>query len=143
MRRVRRYLSLPRSERRLFHEAWRALLSARLRLAAGSFRSARAWSERGALGTLAPGAPQEVAAAVRRAARGVPGALCLAQALAARVLLRRRGVPAELCLGAGQAERGGFVAHAWLEHGGEVVFGDPEPGRFRRFDRIPTPPGGS
>jgi len=114
------------------------LVRARTRLSRGSFQAARAWSESEPRGRRADGAtPADLGRAVQRAARAVPGALCLAQALAARVLLRRRGIEAELCLGAGRRDQGGFVAHAWLEAEGRLVYGDPQPERFGRFEQLP------
>lgn len=69
-----------------------------------------------------PASPAAVGAAVRAAARGVPSAHCLVEALAAEAMLRRRGVPAQLHLGVRRdGERIG--GHAWLETDGEVIVG--------------------
>ena len=55
---------------------------------------------------------------VARAARWVPRATCLTQALAAQALLRRRGIQVKLCFGVNK-DSSTFRAHAWLElHGG-------------------------
>jgi hypothetical protein len=62
--------------------------------------------------------------AVRRASRLVPGATCLTQALVGRVLLARAGHLSELRIGVRKSPVAGFEAHAWLEHGGEVVLGE-------------------
>lgn len=73
--------------------------------------------------------------AVRRAARLVPGASCLTQALTAQILLARRGVPSVLHLGVNRTENGVFGAHAWLEIGGVVVMGGDRHS-LARYSRI-------
>ena len=67
---------------------------------------------------------------VRRTARLVPAASCLAQAIACEALLRRYGYTCELSIGAGKDARGRFQAHAWLVHDGRIVIGDFEDGMF-------------
>ncbi len=64
-----------------------------------------------------------VAWAISNAARFVPRATCVTQALAARRLLARRGWASEVCYGVGRL-RGRVIAHAWLESGGRVIVGD-------------------
>lgn len=59
--------------------------------------------------------PERIARAVSRAARVVPGASCLTQALAAQLLLARAGHFARLRLGVARDARGVVHAHAWLE----------------------------
>jgi hypothetical protein len=67
----------------------------------------------------------DVRQAVTVAARNVPwNAVCLPQAMAAKAMLARRGQGSALHLGAGKAEAGGFMAHAWLVAGGEIVIGE-------------------
>ena len=66
---------------------------------------------------------------VARAARIVPGATCLVQALAAEWLLTRAGVASTVRFGVARGE-GGFEAHAWLETRGCVVLGGETAGRF-------------
>ncbi|MSR22793.1 MAG: lasso peptide biosynthesis B2 protein [Gemmatimonadetes bacterium] len=62
---------------------------------------------------------------VARAARVVPGATCLVQALAAEWPIRRGGAAASLRFGVAKGD-GGLDAHAWLESGGRVLLGgDP------------------
>lgn len=69
-----------------------------------------------------PGAPDRVRWAVARAARPVPGATCLTQALAAQLLLARAGYPSALRMGVRMRD-GILEAHAWLEDGARVVYG--------------------
>jgi hypothetical protein len=52
------------------------------------------------------------------------GGTCLANALAAQALLVRYGYPATLRIGA-SLQDGGFAAHAWVEHNGQVLIGGP------------------
>jgi hypothetical protein len=61
--------------------------------------------------------------AVMRAARLVPQATCLTQALAMQVLLGRRGYSSRLCLGVAKRASAKFEAHAWIECAGRVVIG--------------------
>jgi hypothetical protein len=61
--------------------------------------------------------------AISNAARFVPRATCVTQALAARILLARRGFASEVCYGVGRP-RDRVVAHAWVESGGRVIVGD-------------------
>jgi hypothetical protein len=83
-----------------------------------------------------------IADAVRRAARWVPGARCLEQALAAHTLLRRHGHPAELRIGAARSPDGRLEAHAWVELHGRVLLGKVAGmSRFRPLRSSRTPSG--
>ncbi len=75
---------------------------------------------------------EETSGAVQTAARFVPGATCLTQALALRALLARRGRASTLTLGV-RNPVGALEAHAWLEAGGRIVLGDPGPLPFERL----------
>ncbi|HTA13202.1 MAG TPA: lasso peptide biosynthesis B2 protein [Solirubrobacteraceae bacterium] len=69
--------------------------------------------------------------AVTRLLRLVPGdTRCLARSLVLTRLLARRGIPAKLVIGARSAPD--FLAHAWVEYGGEQVLsmGDGSFGRL-------------
>lgn len=78
------------------------------------------------------GAPEHVRWAVAWAARAVPRATCLTQALAAQMLLARAGYPSSLRMGARRRD-GTLEAHAWLEDGERVVYG-------ARGDFVALPP---
>jgi hypothetical protein len=80
-------------------------------------------------------APERITWAVAAAARRIPRATCLTQALAATLLLAWRGHDATLRLGVAKKEDGSLHAHAWLECGGVILLGEPEEGAF-----IPMPP---
>ena len=61
--------------------------------------------------------------AVSAAARRVPKATCLTQALATQILLGRRGHRTTLQLGIMKSQAGQFDAHAWVERNGRVLIG--------------------
>jgi hypothetical protein len=63
-----------------------------------------------------------VGRSVELAARGVPGAACLAQGVVAEHMLRRRGHAAVLHIGV-RKDGPALAAHAWVTAGGEVVVG--------------------
>jgi hypothetical protein len=75
-----------------------------------------------------------VAKAVRVAARRVPAASCLTQALAGQLLLATRGLRSRLRVGVRRDPGGEFHAHAWLESDYGVVLGG---GALHRFARLP------
>lgn len=64
-----------------------------------------------------------IAWSVQSAARFVPGASCLTQALAAHVLLEQGAHPSTLHIGVSR-ERGRFEAHAWVEEAGSILIGE-------------------
>lgn len=66
---------------------------------------------------------RDVAWAVDRVSRAIPGATCLTQALAAHLLLSRRGCASRLRIGVARAPGPTLRAHAWLESDGRVVLG--------------------
>ena len=66
---------------------------------------------------------------VKTAARLVPGATCLTQAMAAELLFGLCGEPAETCFGVSRKD-GQLEAHAWVESGGKVILGAAEAGKF-------------
>ncbi|KEP71394.1 hypothetical protein DL1_07340 [Thioclava dalianensis] len=76
------------------------------------------------------GAPQncdhhlrEIAWSVGAAARLVPVASCLTQALAGQYLLAQRGVASDLRLSLPAGQGDAFRPHAWLLHEGQIVLG--------------------
>ena len=134
MTRLHRLLRLTPAEADLLASAWLALARARARLWLHRTADLEPPGVRGD-----PPRPEQsewlvrsVAVAVARAARLVPAATCLAQALAARDLLARRGVGTDLRLGVARGEGGHVIAHAWLEHRGQVVLG----GGDRSYHRL-------
>lgn len=81
------------------------------------------------LAALRPSA-HEIARAVARAARILPGTRCLTQACAARIMLGRAGVSSRLGLGVERAPGRRLRAHAWLECEGRVLLGGHTGGGF-------------
>jgi hypothetical protein len=57
-----------------------------------------------------------VAGVVGRAARFVPRATCLTQAVSIRFILLVAGVPSRVCIGVARNESGSLMSHAWVEH---------------------------
>jgi len=131
--RVARFRSLAPSDRSLFLVALAAIVSARVGLWVTSFGRLRRSVERMApphgSPDPTPGEADRIGWAIGSAARFVPDATCLPQALAAEAMLRRRGHPADLRLGVTR-DRDGVEAHAWVESYGRVIVGDGDLDRF-------------
>ena len=125
-RKLNRFLQMTNRQRLLLLEATLMLGLARLTLLTVPFSRIVPWLER-VPDAPEPGAAtvQDVRQAVTIAARNVPwNAVCLPQAMAAKAMLARRGQGSALHLGAGKADSDGFMAHAWLVAGGEIVVGE-------------------
>jgi len=130
-----------------FHAAWNAQIEAeRSAVTNTSIASATSLNtlpdETGEPDAKARREAWECAHAVSRAARLVPRASCLTQALALQRLLSRRGLESSLFLGvdrAGQPSETprlrakGFEAHAWVEWRGRVLIG----GDISRWTPLP------
>lgn len=136
MDRLRRFVLLPSVERRLFARA--VLLLALLRAVLWKYPARAVRDRLAARGTRpVPGpTPAQIGWAVRSAARYVPGATCLAQAVAASILLSRAGRPAVLQIGVTKPNRSTLSAHAWVESDGLVVVGDAEHDRYHHLSAI-------
>jgi hypothetical protein len=127
---LRRLLRLTPSEVALLASAWSALAATRLTL---SWRGT-AHLDAPPAQPGAPGAPsamdrdevRRVTWAVTHAARLVPAATCLTQAIAARRLLAQHGVRSDLRIGVARAGDGRMQAHAWLECDGTTILGHSE-----------------
>jgi hypothetical protein len=140
MERLRRFASLPPDDRRRFLVALPVVATVRAALwilPFGKLRSAIARHVRRRSGSLAPppGEADRIAWSVGSAARFVPKATCLTQALAGEVLLRRAGYPAEVKIGVAKDPAGKLEAHAWIESGGRVVIGNHDLHRFTTLGR--------
>jgi hypothetical protein len=125
LRRLGRWLALPRDDRRLLTRAVVSLALVDLGLRLLGFRR---MVDRSPTPTApsAPG-PAEIARARRYAAwlavasrHHVVRARCLHRALALHGWLRRQGMPSELRIGV-RKERGALAAHAWVELAGDVI----------------------
>ena len=135
--RIARFRSLPPSDRTLFLIALLAIASVRVGLWLTSFRRLHRSLARIARPTGSPdptpGEADRIGWAVGSAARFVPDATCLPQALAAEAILRRRGHPADLRLGVSRGDDG-VEAHAWVESYGRVIVGDGDLDRFEPLE---------
>lgn len=126
--RLRKFLSLSPSDRYLLAHALVVVMVVRLSLWIFPFRRLRNVVEQSLAGTPRPAVPatrsaNQIVWSVAAVSRLVPRATCLTQALAAHVLLARQGYSSRVRVGVGRARQGELKAHAWLEHGGEVVIG--------------------
>ena len=135
MNRLRRFVLRPSVERRLVARA--VLLLALLRAALWRYPARTLRDRLAARGPQPVGpTPEQIGWAVRSAARYVPGATCLVQAVAASILLSRAGRPAVLQIGVAKPNRSTLSAHAWVESEGVVVVGDGEHDRYHNLSPI-------
>jgi len=137
MSRLRSFLALPPSRKRLFVVALALTVLVRAGLVLFSFRRTGALLDRlpGSDGRQSAGddgqpssseghPPRaEIRWAVTMAGNQVPNTTCLPRALVAHTLCRRAGHPSNLYVGVDR-ESEEFVAHSWVESHGEVVVGD-------------------
>lgn len=137
MGRLRKFLRLSASDRRLLLEAVVALAVARALIVLLPFRwiaprLGRFMAAAEALPMARAAEPvRRVGWAVRTAARHVPwNAVCLPQAMAGKAMLNRRGVASTLYLGVARDEAAGLAAHAWLKAGDAIVTGATGMQRF-------------
>jgi hypothetical protein len=140
MRRLRRFMALSPTQRRLFLRAWLALpvIDLMLRLL-GLQRTERILGGSGAPTSMprtSTPSPADIAAAeadavlIAIAGRyAIGNGSCLRQALLLWWLLRRRGCRPEIRIGV--TVRDGFAAHAWVELDGRPLAQLPDQqGRF-------------
>jgi hypothetical protein len=138
---VLRHFRRPGSDWKLFLQAYVLVLSVRTALWILPFAKLYKWTIRfreGRIGDkpLPPAAVYKIVWAVSAAARRVPRATCLTQALATQIMLGRRGHRTTLQLGIMKSEAGKMDAHAWLERDGKVLIGLNE--TFDQLTRLPT-----
>lgn len=81
------------------------------------------WLPRSGLAPAPPWRKRQVSQAVQRAARWVPGATCLPQAMAGYVILSSRGFESRIRVGVLQEDDAPFRAHAVLLSGDDVLVG--------------------
>jgi len=124
---IRRYLQLPRAERRdLYSAAWR-LLVVRLLLLFGIRRSAGWLDGFKAHAVAVADWPlwRRRATALKRLGARLPGIECLARAIALRWWMRSAGLDARMRIGVRPGEDG-VASHAWVELDGVPVDDQPE-----------------
>lgn len=144
MGRLHCFISLSREDRAALLRAFRSLLAWRLGLwllpvhtlrwiARTPVRGLRRSSPGAGLRNCSAGSPSSVecvAWAVKTAARYVPRASCLTQALAAQSLLGRSGHPSQLHIGVAKGPDREFGAHAWVQCHDRVVIGGSDLNRY-------------
>jgi len=124
MKALRRFLSLGSSDILFLAGCVLLVAGVRLGLSVLSYRKLREWipaakaPEPASLPEL-----RRVAWGVRNAARLVPRASCLTQALAGQIILAWKGKPSRIRIGVARDEQRKFVAHAWLISQDRVVLG--------------------
>jgi hypothetical protein len=133
--RLTKFLALPAEDRRALEVSLALICVVRLSLWILPFRWLRA-----AVGRVSsppdgkpeptPGEAERTVQAIERAARSVPGATCLTQALAAEILLRRAGHPTAIHVGVAKTSSGELAAHAWIEAYGRILLGDHDLDHF-------------
>lgn len=136
----RRLGALPSAERALLLEAALLLPAVHALQSTLPFRHWRALLTMGPpLRQPSAHAPSvaQIAAAIERARRGVPGVYkCLPQAYAGHALLHRHGYASTVQVGVARDAQGRVEAHAWVEREGHILIGElPDLGRF-----VPLPP---
>lgn len=127
-----RILRIPHRDRCLWVETLLWLTGLRIGLFVIPFVALRSALQR--ITRLMPIAPtchsddllSQVAWAVESAARFVPRATCLPQALAAQALFARRAKPSSLYIGVTRNDRNKIEAHAWVECENRIVVGGAE-----------------
>jgi hypothetical protein len=141
LRGPRNFLGLSSTERRLTLQAWCVLAAFRVRLWVLPASSTASWIRDSAPSAALATEPRvpagEIARAVIRAARFVPGASCLVQALSGSRLIRRAGGSATIHIGVATGPDG-FKAHAWLESEGQVLIGGGTVETYIALERPPS-----
>jgi hypothetical protein len=127
---------LPNRERYLLLYAAMWVAAMRLALSTLPFRQVRRLAANRAPVSprLAAVPVKNLAWAVQAAARRVPGASCLTQALALQRLMAQAGRPAELRIGVAKDTAHGFQSHAWVDFEGNVIVGNN--GELDRYSTI-------
>jgi hypothetical protein len=134
IRKLRRFLELDWSHRRLLAEALWRLWAVRIALWVLPFRgmprAPRPASRSGP-------DPRRLTWAITAASALVPRATCLVRALATQRLLAAHGHASRLQIGV--AKSTDFQAHAWLEHCGIPILGNTG---LETYTRLPLSPAG-
>jgi hypothetical protein len=136
-----RHLGRPRSDWNLFLRAYALVWFIRIGLWVRPFPKLYEWTAK-ARESEAGDRPldnklvNKVVWAVSAAARRVPKATCLTQALATQIMLGRRGHRTSLHFGVQKTEQGQFDAHAWIEREGRILIGFND--NFDRLTPLPT-----
>jgi Transglutaminase-like superfamily len=128
VKKVKKVLKLTSLQRRLLLKAALWLVAFRLGLWVLPFPLLRNFITENGKASSRRGRPHpertaQVVWAIELAARYIPQATCLTQALAAQAMLGQEGVPAALRLGVAKDRDGKFETHAWLEQEDRCILG--------------------
>jgi len=124
MRNLSRLLSLSGSEMLFLARCLVVVSAMRLGLTLSSYNRMRALVTRlDARDAASVGDLRRVAWGVAAAARLIPGASCLTQALAGQYLLARQGNASKIRIGVERDTGAQLKAHAWLVSGNHIVLG--------------------
>ena len=144
IRKLRKWCSLPETERKELLEAFFLLWRIRLSLWFFSFRLVRRFV-RHQLCRPRDRKPEfsskQTGRNVKRAARYVFSGSCLTQAYTVQIMLARRGQPSDIRFGA-RKKGDKFEAHAWVEIHDTIIIGELPPGEFLDFQRRDEGPTG-
>lgn len=125
---LRKLARLSAARRRLLLESWARLAGASLAVRVLPTSAVlRMWSAADShcsKPAAAAASVEDVSWSVRAAARFVPGATCLPQAIVARRMLMSLGYGAEFHLGVQMGGERPFHAHAWVVSEGRIVAGE-------------------
>lgn len=133
MKALRRFLALDVSDKLFLAGCLTTVATVRLCLTILTYKRMRVWlPPRPVQGIPAAGELKRVAWGVRIAARLVPGASCLTQALSGQFILARQGKSSQVRIGVARDDQGRFIAHAWLVSEDRIVLGGAEE-NIRRF----------
>ena len=129
MNRWKKFRALPISQRRLLLRAWVEVLQTRmgLWLLPFSWHAARIVCTQPVAIRTSEITAENIAWAVVIAARYMPRATCLTQALAAKRMLNAEGISSQIRLACGVDNNGDAGAHAWLECNEKVLLGGVKP----------------
>jgi hypothetical protein len=142
MKRLLKFWSLPRREKRFFCEAGITLLLSNLAVRTIAFRHIESflrarWSDNIALGYDHGDDIKLVSISLARAANILPlESLCLSRSIAAFIMLRRRGIPAVLYAGVKFLEDSALSAHAWVRTAPGAIEGNSEDRAFTVLVKI-------
>ena len=142
---VRRFFRLDGADRRFVLQCWCALAFIRVALGISSVRRLRALVARRAGQRVLPASQrrsaERIAWGIRAAARYVPGATCLPQALAAQLMLARHGHPARLRIGVATFAGQRLEGHAWVEDADGLVLAGGDVTRYMPLESTAGPEG--
>jgi hypothetical protein len=129
---LRKWAQLSRWERRLLAQAWLALHIIRAALWIVPFETILASCQRVQVSPQPAPARQSSVAAFRLAwlvnaasRYSLAKSSCLHDALALSWLMGRQGIPSTVQIGVMRPRRD-FAAHAWVEHDGQIILGQPQ-----------------